>query len=161
AHVARWTVALGANRADIDDIVQDVFVVVHRRLSDFNGDNVAGWLYQIVRRKVSEHRRLTWIKHIFRAGSELHVELPLPTLDAYDQLDLKEQRLLLDRLLDKLKPEYRAAFLMFEMLGYSGEEISEVQSVCINTVWARIHTARKRLKGEIARLERSGRFRTS
>lgn len=158
AHVARWIVALGANRADVDDLLQEVFMVVHRRLADFNGENVAGWLYQIARRKVSEHRRRVWIKHMFRAGSDLSVELPASGLNASELLDLKEKRLLLDGLLGRLKSEPRAAFVMFEILGYSGAEIAEVQGVCLNTVWARIHTAREQLKQRIARLGGRGRM---
>src|SRR5215467_5590225 len=47
ADVARWVRALGASTADQDDLVQEVFVVVHRRLPDFDGENLAGWLYRI------------------------------------------------------------------------------------------------------------------
>src|SRR5687767_11705297 len=52
--VSRWVRALGVRDADRDDVVQDVFMVVHRRLPDFDGQNVAGWLYQITRRKVRD-----------------------------------------------------------------------------------------------------------
>src|SRR2546423_1527065 len=65
ADVARWVRALGAPSADQDDLVQDVFVVVHRRLPDFDGENVAGWLYRIAAHQVRDHRRLRWIRHIF------------------------------------------------------------------------------------------------
>src|SRR6186713_640187 len=62
ADVSRWVRALGGAEADRDDLVQEIFLVVHRRLSDFDGQNVTGWLYQIARRKVRDHRRLLWVK---------------------------------------------------------------------------------------------------
>src|SRR5450432_691023 len=61
--VARWIRALGGTEADRDDIVQEVFLVVRRRLSDFDGANLAGWLYRITRRQVRDFRRRTWVKH--------------------------------------------------------------------------------------------------
>jgi RNA polymerase sigma-70 factor (ECF subfamily) len=154
--VSRWIMALGGTKADLDDLAQDVFVVVYRRLPEFNGDNVPGWLYQIVRRKVSDFRRLFWIRRVLRPGATLGVDLPEPGPTPADVLDTKKKGLLLEELLGKLNPDYRAAFVMFEIQGYSGEEIADIQGVCLNTVWARIHKARKQLKERIGRLENRG-----
>jgi RNA polymerase sigma-70 factor (ECF subfamily) len=44
-HVAQWIRALGAPQADVEDIAQEVFLVVQRRLVDFDGRNLPGWLY--------------------------------------------------------------------------------------------------------------------
>ena len=43
--------------------------------------------------------------------------------------------------------------MLFEIDGYSGEEIAEIQGVPVNTVWARIHKARKKLKASLAKHE--------
>src|SRR4051812_7020864 len=61
--VSRWVRAMGGPQAESEDLVQDIFVVVHRRLPDFDGNNLAGWLYQIARRRVRDFRRLAWVKH--------------------------------------------------------------------------------------------------
>src|SRR6185503_9945522 len=50
--VCCWLSALGAPRAEEEDLAQEVFLVVRRRLRAFDGRNVAGWLYQIARRQV-------------------------------------------------------------------------------------------------------------
>src|SRR5215831_5501202 len=60
--VSRWVRALGGPEADRDDLVQDVFVIVHRRLDDFDGQNLLGWLHQIARHRVRDFRRLQWFK---------------------------------------------------------------------------------------------------
>jgi RNA polymerase sigma-70 factor (ECF subfamily) len=152
--VARWIRALGGPEADRDDLVQDVFVVVHRRLSDFDGNNVPGWLYQIARRKVRDFRRLLWVKHLFAGSVPLSDRISKSGPNPADSLEAKEQGQLLEQLLTSLNEEQRAAFVLFEIEGYSGDEIAKVQGVPINTVWARIHKARKKLQAGISRLEK-------
>src|SRR6185503_4608732 len=76
ADVARWVRALGASPADQDDLVQEVFVVVHRRLHAFDGENMAGWLYRIAAHQVRDFRRLRWIRHIFGRSVPLSPGVP-------------------------------------------------------------------------------------
>jgi RNA polymerase sigma-70 factor (ECF subfamily) len=153
--VSRWVRALGARDADRDDLVQDIFMVVHRRLADFDGQNVAGWLYRIAGRKVRDHRRLLWVKHLFGTKSTPLVEATLTTRhSALDELETKQKRELLERLLEKLNADQRAAFVLFEIEGNSGEEIARLQGVPINTVWARIHKARKKLQEQAERFDK-------
>jgi len=66
--------------------------------------------------------------------------------DQLAQLENNEKQVLLDRILNKLPAEQRAAFVLFELDGLTGAEIAEVQQVPINTVWARIYRARHRLQ---------------
>ena len=153
--VSRWVRALGAREADRDDLVQDIFMVVHRRLADFDGQNVAGWLYRIAGRKVRDHRRLLWVKHLFGTKSMPLAEATLTTRhSALDELETKQKRELLERLLDRLNADQRAAFVLFEIEGNSGEEIARLQGVPINTVWARIHKARKKLQEQAERFDK-------
>lgn len=155
--VARWIRALGGPEADRDDLVQDVFLVVYRRLHDFDGQNVAGWLYQIARRRVRDFRRLLWVKHLFGTTSvPLSEGLIVGGASPSESLETKEKRALLLDILDTLNAEQRAAFVLFEIEGYSGDEIARIQGIPINTVWARIHKARKKLKARIARAEKRG-----
>lgn len=157
--VLRWIRALGGPEADRDDLVQDVFLVVHRRLPFFDGKNVGGWLYQIARRKVRDFRRLFWVRHLFGPSVPLTDNTAQSAGSPHDSLETKEQGRLLEELLSSLKPDQRAAFVLFEIEGYSGDEIARVQGVPLNTVWARIHKARKKLQGRIAQRERATRTR--
>ena len=153
--VSRWVRALGAAEADRDDLVQEIFLVVHRRLADFDGQNVSGWLYQIARRKVRDHRRLLWVKHLFGKTSQPLVDAMLTTKqNALDELETKQKRVLLGQLLEKLNEDQRAAFVLFEIEGSSGEEIAALTGVPVNTVWARIHKARKKLQDQAERFEK-------
>jgi RNA polymerase sigma-70 factor (ECF subfamily) len=71
-----------------------------------------------------------------------------------ESLETKEKRETLELLLAKLNESERAAIVLFEVEGYSGEEIAKIQAVPINTVWARIHKARKKLSTHLVRLEK-------
>ena len=159
--VSRWVRALGAREADRDDVVQDIFLVVHRRLADFDGQNVAGWLYQIARRKVRDYRHLTWVKHLFGTTSvPLGDDMLKTGQGPLEALETRQKRELLERLLDGLNEDQRAAFVLFEIEGNSGEDIARLQGVPINTVWARIHKARKKLQERAERFEKQTLRRT-
>lgn len=153
-HVSRWVAALGASEADREDLVQDVFIVAHRRLASFDGGNLAGWLYQIARRKVRDYRSLAWVKHFFSASRLPLIDSTLQTLKGpLDHLETREKLALLAELLTTLNPEQRAAFVLFEVEGLSGEEIARLQEVPINTVWARIYKARRKLHDAVERVD--------
>lgn len=152
-HVCRWTRALGGPEAERDDLVQDVFLIVHRRLPDFDGKNVAGWLYQITRHRVRDFRRLHWFR-LFLSSSPADGTLVSSVGGPESELDEKQQSAILSRLLSKLPEAQCAAFVLFEIEGYSGEEIARLEGIPINTVWARIHKARAKLAANITRLRR-------
>ncbi len=158
--VAKWIRAMGGPEADRDDLVQDVFVTVHRRLCEFDGRNLAGWLYRITRRKVRDFRRLRWYR-LFLGRAPVPEELASVTRGPEKDFSDKEDQAILLRLLDKLPEAQRSAFVLFEIEGCSGEEIAQLCGAPINTVWARIRKARMKLVKELARLPqcRDGRAR--
>jgi RNA polymerase sigma-70 factor (ECF subfamily) len=149
--VYRWTRALGGPDAERDDLVQDVFLIVHRRLPEFDGKNLAGWLYQITRHRVRDFRRLRWFR-LFLSKSQVEDNLVSPALGPEAALGHKERAAVLARWLAKLPEAQRAAFVLFEIEGYSGEEIARLQGAPLNTVWARIHKAREKLTASAASL---------
>jgi RNA polymerase sigma-70 factor (ECF subfamily) len=151
--VSRWIRAMGGPEADREDLVQDVFLVVHRRLPDFDGQNVAGWLYQIARHRVRDFRRLLWVKHMLFGSVPLSDTLTKGGASPADSLETSEKRKTLERLLSKLNDSERAALVLFEIDGYSGEQIAEIQGVPVNTVWARIHKSRKKLQASLVKIE--------
>jgi len=152
--VAQWINAMGGPDADREDLVQDVFVVVHRRLPEFDGNNLPGWLYQIARRRVRDFRRLLWVKHFLFGSVSLPENLANEDASAAELLETQQKSVLLEHLLDRLNESERAALVLFEVEGYSGAEIAEIQSVPVNTVWARIHKARKKLRRGLATIDR-------
>jgi len=150
--VSRWVRAMGGAHADQEDLVQDIFLVAHRRLKDFDGNNVGGWLYQIARRRVRDHRRLRWVKSVLLRQAPVSDGAPLRGPGPFDSFETNEKRRVLEYLLEKLNQTERTALVLFEVEGSSGQEIARIQGVPLNTVWARIHKARKKLRHELERL---------
>jgi len=142
--VARWIRVLGGPQADRDDIVQEVFLVVRRRLEAFDGVNPAGWLYRITRRQVRDFRRRTWVKHIFtRRRVEDPDELQHGGGGPAAELERQDEGRILETILGKIREERRLTFVLFEIEGLSGDEIARIQNVPLNTVWTRLYHARK------------------
>ena len=142
--VARWIRALGGPEADSDDIVQEVFLVVRRRIEAFDGVNPAGWLYRITRRQVRDLRRRAWVKHIFtRRRVEDPDRLQHGGGSPAAGLELRDQRQILQTILGKIREERRLTFVLFEIEGLRGDEIARIQNVPVNTVWTRLYHARK------------------
>jgi len=153
--VSHWVRVMGGPEADREDLIQDVFVVVHRRLPDFDGDNLPGWLYRITRHRVRDFRRLVWVKRILFGSVPLPENLPKEGASPIEILETRQKRAMLERLLGRLTESERLALVLFEIDGYSGEEIAEILGVPLNTVWSRTHKARRKLLGWLAKDETS------
>jgi RNA polymerase sigma-70 factor, ECF subfamily len=156
--VGRWIRALGGAEADRDDIVQEVFLVVRRRLGAFDGVNPAGWLYRITRRQVRDFRRRTWVKHIFtRRRVEDPDGLECAGGGPAAGLERRENQRILQTILGKIREERRLTFVLFELEGLAGDEIARIQSVPLNTVWTRLYHARKDFLALAAKYRRAQR----
>jgi RNA polymerase sigma-70 factor (ECF subfamily) len=156
--VARWVRALGANPADIEDLTQEVFIIVRRKLASFDGRNLPGFLYRIAQRTVRDHRRSTWIRRLMRRRQGIP-DLPAREPSALQVLHDRERQRLIEGILAKMSAARRTTFVLFEIEGYSGEEIARIQSLPLNTVWTRLHHARKdflRLVSELPHEEDDG-----
>lgn len=143
-HVSRLVSLLGGPEADREDILQEVFLIVRRRLSSFDGSNPGGWLYQITRRQVRDFRNRAWVKHIFTRKRDEEPDALAGDLGQPERaLEAKQKQRALSMILAKMNADRRAAFVLFEIDGLSGEEIARIQGVALNTVWTRLRTARK------------------
>ena len=144
-HVARWARALGGLDADIDDLAQDVFMVVRRKLGDLRWAEPARLA---IRHHAQDRQRLPPPRcscaGCSRGGIrslEITAE-PSPTRGDALVRRLEAQRILL-RVLGRMSEVRRTAFILFEIEGYSGEEIAELEQIPLATVYTRLHHARK------------------
>jgi RNA polymerase sigma-70 factor (ECF subfamily) len=134
---------LGVREADLPDQVQEVFVVVHRRLSDFEGrSKVSTWLYGICMRVASEHRR------------RAHVRREIPTDEMPDEafaatqehsVETNQRRERLNQLLDALDEMQRRVFVLYEIEGVSMKDIAELLECPLATAYSRLRLAREAL----------------
>ena len=141
---------LGVSRHEAQDLCQEVMLIVHRRLPDFDGRSLRGWLYGICVRVASDYRRSARVRREIPHGS-----VPDSGLDA-DQTELLERRQSLERLLqalERLGEEQRTAFVLYEVEELTLAEISEALGVPLQTVFSRIKAGRQALRAD---LEASG-----
>lgn len=147
---------LGVRDADLEDLAQEVFVVVHRRIGSFDGrSKLTTWLFGVCLHLVQRHRRRAYFRLEF-----LYAEPPerVDSETPEQRYAGAEASLRLEKLLDKLSPERRATFVLFEVEGASCDEIAELTAVPIGTVYSRLHLARKQVAQAAARLRRSGKW---
>ncbi len=134
---------LGVREADIEDVCQEVFVVVHRRLHDFEGRSSAGtWIYGIAVRVASDYRRRA--SHV----REVVTESPPDQLsrdDPHDALAAYQARATLDQLLDQLDDDKRAVFVLFEIEELPMQEVAQALGCPLQTAYSRLHAARAKV----------------
>jgi RNA polymerase sigma-70 factor (ECF subfamily) len=148
-----WIRALGVPDAEIEDVAQDVFLVVRRKLPQFQGGNLAGWLYRIAQLTVRNFRRLAWFKNLFSRSQDLDSTegLAMSTTPAM-ALEKKQDQRVLAHMLARMTEKRRETLILFEIEGYSGNEIAALHGVPVKTVWTRLHHARKDLVAMVSTL---------
>jgi RNA polymerase sigma-70 factor (ECF subfamily) len=143
---------LGVRPPDLDDVLQEVFVIVHQRLHTFDhSSKLTTWLFGVCLRAASDHRRRAWRRRE-QVGDEA-VEEPA-TADCSTPEDAavgQQSRARLDKILDELDLEKRAVFVMFEVEELSCDEIAAIVGVPVGTVHSRLHAARKQFEKAIGR----------
>ena len=152
-----WRVlrGMGVGDAIIEDAVQDVFIVVHRRLGAFDGrHSVKTWLFEIAYRIACEYRRK--LKRV--AGHEpldehLHDGGPSPA----EAAERGEALRLLEGLLDQLDDEKRAVLVLAEIEEMTAPEIAAVTQIPLNTVYTRLRRARIQLNEALSERQRGRR----
>ena len=150
AFVWRAAKRLGIGDGSLDDVVQEVFVVVHRRLGDFEGrSSVKTWLFGIALRIVRDHRRA-----IRRRPVEPAVDvdaLQSPANGPAENAEKAEAVRVLHALLDQLADERREVFVMADLEQMTMPDIAEALGIKVNTAYARLRLARQEFEQALAR----------
>lgn len=141
---------LGVRDAAIDDAVQEVFVVVHRRLADFEGrSSLRTWLFGITLRVVRDHRRSARRRD---PGSEVDPDSLRATGSGPAETAEKAEAVrLLHALLDELHDDRREVFVMAELEQMPMPEVAEALEINVNTAHARLRAARQEFEQALAR----------
>lgn len=141
---------LGVPSSAVDDACQDVFLIVFRRLDDFEGrSEIRTWLFAIARRVAFRHRR--GAQRAERKARALAAEPPrLISLE-----ELFEKRRAADLVLeamDELDEDKRAAMVMHVLEGMSGPEVAATLGLPVDTAYSRIKAGRRVLRARLSAL---------
>ncbi|HEX6244786.1 MAG TPA: sigma-70 family RNA polymerase sigma factor [Polyangiales bacterium] len=150
AFVWRSARRLGVPESHLDDVVQDVFVTVYRRLPDFEGrSQLKTWIFGILRHTISDLRRGQRRK----PTSALEQE-PVDAREAspQDAAARAEGVKLLHEALASLPDDQREVFVLAELEQLSSPEIAAALDVNLNTVYSRLRSARQEFETALKRL---------
>ncbi len=150
ARVYRLAYRLTGNPHDAEDLTHDVFIRVFRSLHSYQPGTFEGWLHRITTNVfLDKMRRKQRIR--FDALSD-ESAARLPTREAgpeasYDATHFDDD---VQRALDALSPDFRAAVVLCDIEGLSYEEIATTLGVKLGTVRSRIHRGRAQLREALA-----------
>lgn len=145
---------LGVREPALEDVAHDVFLVVHRRLDDFDParGSMRAWLYGIARKVADRHRRGEARAHPDADA----LQLARPTSSNPEGAVARAEAVdLVQTFLDGLDADRREVFFMTEVEGMRAPEIAQALEIKLNTVYSRLRRARAQF-GEFVREQAGG-----
>ena len=134
----RTLMNLGIPAHEAQDLCQEVMLTVHRKLPDFDGKSLRGWLYGICVRVASDYRRSARVRR--EVVSDALPEQPIEASQG-DTLDQKRRLARLLAALDQLDEGKRAAFVLHELEELTLAEVAEALQTPLQTVYSRVRAA--------------------
>ena len=141
---------LGLGSSDVEDVLQDVFLTVHRSLDRYEErDREKAWITSIAVRAASRHRQ--------RATRSVSGEIDEALLTSNDTPErafvADEERAELERALDALDPAHKTVFVLFEIEELAMEHVAEIVGCPLATAYSRLRAARKHVLAVARRLD--------
>lgn len=148
----KWGVAA----KDVEDAVQDVFMVVHRKLPDCDTTRpMEPWIAAIAYRVASDWRKKAFNRQdLVGSGSEVEVRDPRP--DAEQVAHQQQLRAHVMLALDSLDEDRRAVFVLHDMEGYPIPELAVSMGVPLNTLYSRLRLARQQFALTLRQVRQEG-----
>lgn len=148
--VARLAQRMLGRNTDLEDVVQEVFLQVHRSIRDFrHGARFSTWLYRVTVNVVLMHRRSAKSRPVFGEAPE-HLAAVDERPRADEQLERRRRVQAFHRLLDRLSEKKRLAFVLHELEGLAPGEIAKIVGSPVLTVRTRLFYARRELLAMLA-----------
>jgi RNA polymerase sigma-70 factor (ECF subfamily) len=143
--VARLVQRMLGRATDLEDIVQEVFLQVHRSIRDFrHGARFSTWLYRVTVNVVLMHRRAAKSRPVFGEAPEGVAAVDQRPF-ADEQVERQRRVSAFHRLLDRLSEKKRVVFVLHELEGLAPGEIAKIVGSPVLTVRTRLFYARREL----------------
>jgi len=150
--VYRKALRLGGPRVDAEDVAQEVFLIVARKLETFDGSSqLTTWLYGIMLNVVRAARRRQRLLGWFENKQAPPPEIPIETID---RAEVRAAHRIAYEILDKMSPKKREVFILAEFEGLGCDEIARIVDTKTETVWSRLHYAREEFAQAVARRQK-------
>ena len=141
--VYRTAWRLGADASEVEDICQEVFVVAFRKLSSFVEGRFTTWLYRVVANIVADRHRQRRFREGLRRLFGREPAVVLPPLRPDRAFEAREDKAVVDAVLRRMGARKREVLVLFEIEGLPGEKVAELVGCKLETVWSRLHYARR------------------
>jgi RNA polymerase sigma-70 factor (ECF subfamily) len=144
--VARWAERLAGPDLDLDDIVHEVFSIVHRQRARFRHDSsVVTWLFGITDNVVRHRRRKErWRRWLTGSAEDTAGHLISPAPDPLRHAERDEAKRTVYRLLDTLPERDRQVLILFELEELAADEVAVLLKIKPANARLRLHRARAR-----------------
>jgi RNA polymerase sigma-70 factor (ECF subfamily) len=144
---------LGVDPGAMDDVVQEIFIVIHGKLHTLERpEALRSWIYGIVRRTVSTHRRAGRARAAGLTVDE-DIELESGAPSPFEQTETNAELALLAQVLETLDPAKREMFSLIELEEFTVPEAAEALEIPLNTAYSRLRAARQAFEAAVLRLE--------
>lgn len=136
------------NTADAEDLLQEIFLLAHRKLDGFKGESALGtWLYRLGMNVCLDHLR-SRSSRMVRATDSFDADAgPVIPATRADAAELVVDRVDLERAIGQLPEGCRAAFLLHDVEGFEHHEVATILGIAEGTSKSQVHKARLRLRG--------------
>lgn len=141
--VYRTAWRLGADASEVEDICQEVFVVAFRKLSSFHEGRFTTWLYRVVANVVADRHRQRRFREGLRRLFGREPAVAPPPLRPDRAFEAREDKAIVDAVLRRMGARKREVLVLFEIEGLPGDKIAELVGCKLETVWSRLHYARR------------------
>ncbi len=148
-HVRRYLGRLGITPEDVDDLVQATFLEVVRAAKRFDPERATkSWLFGIATMMVRRHRRSMsrTVARLAKWASQPHHRTPETPAESFESHETGRR---FERAFDELSSKKREVFTLVVVEGLSGEEAAQALGIPVNTVWTRLHHARRELRAAL------------
>jgi RNA polymerase sigma-70 factor, ECF subfamily len=156
-----------ADEAEVDDILQEVFLRVHRRLEGLRDpDRIVAWLFQIARHAIIDYYRTPRRNREVPVGLGDALDVPFESSNRSSETGHVQEDLAacLRPMLERLSAEYREAITLVELDGFTREEAAKRMGLSVSGMKSRVQRGRQQLRqmlDECCRIERDRRGRVA
>ena len=149
SRVYRLCLRMTNNPTEAEDLTQEIFLHVYRKIGGFRGESaMMTWLHRVSVNKVLMHFRSSTVRRE-RTTENGDSPEPLPRRERSSNQVLAVDRLTLDNAIAQLPPGYRAVLVLHDVEGYEHTEIARMLGTAVGTSKSQLHKARMKLRGLI------------
>ena len=145
-HVYSLCLRMTGNVAEAEDLTQEIFIHLHRKIGSFRGESAfTTWLHRLTVNQVLMHFRKSKGRREAPPPADESPRAP-GAVELHGSQSAMVDRVLLNKAIAQLPPGYRAVFVLHDVFGHEHEEIARLLGCSVGTSKSQLHKARMKLR---------------